>query len=52
MFGWAGHSVAMGQASADVRAAADEIAAGVDDHGLAPVLERVVTPQACAITSS
>ena len=40
MFGWAGHSVAMGQAGDEVRAAADEVAPTVDDDGVAVVLQR------------
>lgn len=39
MFGWAGRSVAMGNASDDVKAAADLIAGPVTDDGLAEVLE-------------
>lgn len=42
MFGWAGHAVAMGQAPDDVRAAADEITAPVQDDGVAVLLERWV----------
>ncbi len=40
MFGWAGHSVAMGQAPAQVRAAADEVTGSVHDDGVAQLLER------------
>lgn len=39
MFDWAGRSVAMGQAPAEVRAAADEITASVEEDGVACVLE-------------
>ncbi|QLY29925.1 HAD family phosphatase [Nocardia huaxiensis] len=40
MLSWAGHSVAMGNAVAPVRALADEITADVTDDGAALVLER------------
>ncbi len=40
MFGWAGHSVAMGQAPAQIRAAADEVTGSVHDDGVAQLLER------------
>ncbi|HEX2807823.1 MAG TPA: HAD family hydrolase [Kineosporiaceae bacterium] len=46
MFAWAGHSVAMGQSTPDVLGAADEITAGVDDDGLALVLESLVVTTA------
>lgn len=39
MFAWAGRSVAMGNAVEEVRAAADAVALGVDEDGLADVLE-------------
>lgn len=39
MFGWAARAVAMGQAREDVRAAADEVTASIEDDGLALVLE-------------
>lgn len=39
MFAWAGRSVAMGQAEAEVRQAADDVTAAVEDDGLAMVLE-------------
>lgn len=41
MLRWAAHGVAMGQAPAEVRAAADEVCGTVHDGGLAAVLERV-----------
>ncbi|MGA8115579.1 MAG: HAD family hydrolase [Actinocatenispora sp.] len=40
LFGWAGRSVAMGQAPERVRAAADEVTGSVDDDGVAQLLER------------
>lgn len=40
MFDWAGHAVAMGQAPTDVRDAADEVIAPVDEDGVAVLLER------------
>lgn len=40
MFGWAGHSVAMGQSCQEVLSAADEIAPSVDQDGVAEVLRR------------
>lgn len=40
MFAWAGHAVALGQASDTVKAAADEIAPSVTDDGVATVLRR------------
>lgn len=40
LFAWAGRSVAMGQATARVRAAADEVTAPVTEDGVALVLER------------
>ena len=40
MLAWAGRSVAMGNAHADVLAAADEVTASNDDDGVARVLER------------
>ncbi|MGH3655032.1 MAG: HAD family hydrolase [Micromonosporaceae bacterium] len=40
MFDWAGRSVAMGQASPDVKAAADEVTASVEEDGVAWALER------------
>lgn len=42
MFAWAGRSVAMGQAPAEVQDAADEVCADVYADGLAAVLERLV----------
>ncbi|MDR4534846.1 HAD family hydrolase [Glutamicibacter sp. PS] len=39
MLQWAGHGVAMGQAPDEVKEAADAVTAGVDDDGLALVLE-------------
>jgi HAD superfamily hydrolase (TIGR01484 family) len=44
MFAWAGDSVAMGQASPEVLAAAGRTTAGVDDDGLALVLEAFLVP--------
>ncbi|MGH8878248.1 MAG: HAD family hydrolase [Stackebrandtia sp.] len=40
MFGWAGHAVAMGQATDNVKAAADEVAPSVYEDGVASVLRR------------
>lgn len=40
MLRWAAHGVAMGQASDDVQAAADEVVPTVEEDGLAHVLER------------
>jgi HAD superfamily hydrolase (TIGR01484 family) len=40
LFAWAGHAVAMGQAPDDVKAAADEVIAPVDQDGVAVLLER------------
>ena len=40
MLRWAGHGVAMGNAHPEAIAAADEVAAGNDDDGVARVLER------------
>ena len=42
MFAWAARSVAMGQASGAVLAAADEVAGSIEDDGLAPVLEALL----------
>jgi hydroxymethylpyrimidine pyrophosphatase-like HAD family hydrolase len=42
MFAWAAHSVAMGNATEDVRAAADDVALSVTDDGLADVLESLL----------
>jgi Cof subfamily protein (haloacid dehalogenase superfamily) len=42
MFGWAGRSVAMGQAVPEVLEAADEVTASVADDGLALILERLL----------
>ena len=42
MFAWAGRSVAMGQSSPDVAAAADEVCGTVEDDGLAELLEALV----------
>lgn len=41
MFAWAGYAVAMGNADARVRAAADEIGPSNDDDGVAAVLEHL-----------
>ncbi|MCV9995723.1 MULTISPECIES: HAD family hydrolase [Paeniglutamicibacter] len=46
MLSWAGRGVAMGQAPDEVKAVADEIAAGVDDDGLAKVLQDFLMPKA------
>jgi Cof subfamily protein (haloacid dehalogenase superfamily) len=46
MLSWAGRGVAMGQAPDEVKAVADEIAAGVDDDGLAKVLQEFLMPKA------
>jgi Cof subfamily protein (haloacid dehalogenase superfamily) len=46
MLSWAGRGVAMGQAPDEVKAVADEIAAGVDDDGLAVVLQDLLVPKA------
>ncbi|MBV1781137.1 Cof-type HAD-IIB family hydrolase [Paeniglutamicibacter sp. ABSL32-1] len=46
MLSWAGRGVAMGQAPDEVKAAADEIAAGVDDDGLATVLQDILVRKA------
>ncbi|MFS3128403.1 HAD family hydrolase [Nocardioides sp. Bht2] len=40
MFGWAGRSVAMGQAVPEVQAAADAVTLPVDEHGAAVELDR------------
>lgn len=42
MFAWAARAVAMGQATASVRAAADEVTASVDEDGLALVIEELL----------
>ncbi|WP_334121208.1 HAD family hydrolase [Glutamicibacter sp.] len=42
MLQWAGHGVAMGQAPDEVKDAADAVTEGVDDDGLAIVLERLL----------
>ncbi|MQY13844.1 Phosphatase YwpJ [Streptomyces sp. RB5] len=42
MFRWAGRSVAMANAHADVRAAADEVTASNDEDGVAVVVERLL----------
>jgi hydroxymethylpyrimidine pyrophosphatase-like HAD family hydrolase len=42
MFAWAGRSVAMGQAPYDVRAAAGEVTASVEDDGVAVFLESLL----------
>jgi hydroxymethylpyrimidine pyrophosphatase-like HAD family hydrolase len=44
MFGWAGRAVAMGNAVDEVKAAADAVALGVLEDGLADVLEAVLPP--------
>ncbi|WP_084079388.1 HAD family hydrolase [Demequina sp. NBRC 110057] len=41
MFAWAAHSVAMGQASAEVRAAADHVTGTLADDGVVEVLDAV-----------
>ncbi|NYI05480.1 HAD family hydrolase [Allostreptomyces psammosilenae] len=41
MFAWAGHGVAMGNAHAELRAAADEVTASNNEDGIALVLERL-----------
>lgn len=48
MFAWAGRSVAMGQAPAQVLAAADAVCGRVEEDGLADVLEDVVRPREVA----
>ncbi len=48
MFAWAGRSVAMGQAPAEVLAAADTVCGTVADDGLADVLDDVVRAQEAA----
>ncbi|HIV57790.1 MAG TPA: Cof-type HAD-IIB family hydrolase [Candidatus Stackebrandtia faecavium] len=40
MFEWAGHAIAMGQAGEEVKTAADEVAPGVDEDGVAVMLGR------------
>lgn len=48
MFAWAGHSVAVANAHASVRAAADEICPSNDEDGVAQVIERLFAdPGAC-----
>jgi len=42
MFGWAGRSVAMGNATDDVKVHADVITATVEEDGLAEILERLL----------
>lgn len=42
MLGWAHRGVAMGQAPDEVKAVADEITGGVDDDGLATVLDGIL----------
>lgn len=42
MFAWAARSVAMGQASSMVRAAAEEVTASVEEDGLALVIEELL----------
>jgi hydroxymethylpyrimidine pyrophosphatase-like HAD family hydrolase len=42
MFGWAGRSVAMGNATDDVKIGADLITGSVADDGLADVLEALL----------
>lgn len=42
MLGWAGRGVAMGQAPDEVKAAADEVTASVDEDGLARVLHSLL----------
>ncbi len=43
MFAWAGRSVAMGNATADVKSAADVITGTIQDDGLAQVLEALAS---------
>lgn len=45
MFGWAARAVAMGNAEPEVKAAADEITGDVDDDGLVPVLDSLLSGQ-------
>ena len=45
MFARAGYSVAMGQASHAVRAAADAVSATNDDDGVADAIDRFLMPQ-------
>jgi hydroxymethylpyrimidine pyrophosphatase-like HAD family hydrolase len=45
MFGWAGRSVAMGNATDDVKVGADLVCGAVTDDGLAEVLEALLPPQ-------
>lgn len=47
MLAWAGMGVAMGNASADARAAANYVAPSVDDDGVAVALERFVLDRGC-----
>lgn len=42
MFGWAGHAVAMGNATDDVKVHADVVTGPVEQDGLAEVLERIL----------
>ncbi|MEU8348737.1 MULTISPECIES: HAD family hydrolase [unclassified Streptomyces] len=42
MLAWAGYAVAMGNAHPELKAAADEVAPGHDDEGVAVVLERIL----------
>jgi Cof subfamily protein (haloacid dehalogenase superfamily) len=50
MLAWAGHSVAVANAEADVRRAADEVTAANVDDGVALVLERILAERAPAAT--
>jgi Cof subfamily protein (haloacid dehalogenase superfamily) len=43
LLGWAGHSVAMGNADPEVQAVADEVTASNDDDGVALVIERLLS---------
>ena len=42
MFAWAGHSVAMSNAHAELKAVADEVTLSNDEDGIAVVLERLL----------
>ncbi|GJF31039.1 hydrolase [Kitasatospora sp. NE20-6] len=46
MLAWAGHGVAMGNAHADLRRQADEVAPSNEEDGVAAVLERLFPPPA------
>ena len=49
MLEWAGYSVAVGNAHADVLAAADEVTAPNDESGVARVLERLFSGRASVL---